>query len=96
MTDEEFMGRWFTKAVQPQLNRYNDRMAVASAYRNSPRWDRLRVEAQKEFHETTSAARELYELAMSDLMSLGEVSESTDYLLTQFEVAKIVQAQAAE
>ena len=95
MTDEEAMGRWFSKATQPQLARYNERMAVASAYRGAPRWERERTAAQHEFHETTSEARGLYELAMAELMAIGEVSEATDFALTQFGVGQIMQ-QAAE
>lgn len=95
MTDEEHLGRWFSEQTKPQLARYNERMAVALAYRLSPRWEREREAASKEFHDTTSEARKLYELAMSDLETVGEISEETDALLTQFSVGHIM-AEAAE
>jgi hypothetical protein len=90
MTDEEFMGKWFSEVTKPQLARYNERMAVASAYRGAPRWTREREAADREYDETTAEARRLYELAMADLLALGEVSEDTDALLTQFKVGEIM------
>jgi hypothetical protein len=92
MTDEEHMGRWFSENTKPQLAQYNARMDVARAYRGSPRWDRERAAAQREFHEATSEARKLYELAISDLEALGELSEQVDYALTQFGVQLIIEA----
>lgn len=92
MTGEEHLGRWFTSVTKPQLAAYNARMAVAGAYRGAPRWEREREAAQREFHETTSEARKLYELAMSDLETLGEVSEATDYAMTQFGVHRVMEA----
>ena len=96
MTDEESMGRWFSEQTKPQLARYNQRMADAAPYRGSPKWERKRTAAQHEFHETTSEARGLYELAMADLMTLGEISESTDFALTQFQVGEVMRLEAAE
>ncbi len=97
MTDEEQMGKWFSKVTQPQLTRYNQRMADAAPYRNSPRWERLRVAAQNEFHISVAEARALYETAMAELFGLGEITEETDAMLTQFQVAEIMQhAEAAE
>lgn len=93
-TDEEFMGRWFSKVTKPQLARYNQRMADAAPYRNSPRWERERVAAQNEFHINVAEARALYEQAMNDLMSAGEVSEATDELLTRFQNVELVQMAA--
>lgn len=91
-TDEEFMGRWFARVTKPQLATYNRRMADAAPYRNSPRWNRERELAQRHFQYETCEARQLYERAMSDLEVFGEVSEETDALLTQFQVAEIMQA----
>ena len=92
MTDAEHLGRWFTSVTKPQLAVYNARMAVAGAYRGAPRWERERDAAQREFHDTTSEARQLYELAMSDLEALGEVSEQTDFAMTQFSVHRVMEA----
>ncbi len=96
MTDEEFMGRWFSRVTKPQLAQYNQRMNDAAPYRNSPRWERERAAAQNEFHHSVANARELYELAMSELIALGEITEETNYSLTQFEVGNVMQQEAAE
>lgn len=76
---EAHAGRWFNDATKAQLARFNDRMAVASAYKGAPRWDREREAAHKEFHDTTAAARELSEETVRELMLTGEVSESLSY-----------------
>lgn len=95
ITDEEFMGRWFAKVTKPQLANYNQRMADAAPYRNSPRWERERDFASRHFQNETTEARQLYQRAMADLEAFGEVSEETDAMLTQFDVGHIMQ-QAAE
>jgi len=96
MSDSEFMGKWFAEVTQPQHVRYNQRMADAAPYRNSPRWARARTFAQREFHESTAEARRLYEQAMDEMEALGEISEETDFALTQFKVAEIVAAPHRE
>lgn len=95
MTDSEFMAKWFARATKPQQDRYNQRMADAAPYRNSPKWERMRTFAQLHFGYETTEARQLYERAMADLEVFGEVSEETDAMLTQFDVGHIMQ-QAAE
>lgn len=95
ISDTEFLGLWFFKVTEPQHVRYNQRMADAAPYRNSPRWTRERMAAQREFHEDTQGARALYERAIADMEALGEVSEAVDWALTQFE-AGAVYAVAAE
>jgi hypothetical protein len=94
-SDEEFLGRWFSKVTKPQLARYNQRMSDAAPYRGAPKWERMRQSAQTEFHNSVADARALYEIAMAEIIADGEVTEATDYLLTQFQVTHIVQ-QAAE
>jgi hypothetical protein len=94
MTDTEFMGKWFAEVTQPQHVHYNQRMADAAPYRNSPRWARARSFAQREFHEATADARKVYEQAMDELEALGEISEETDFALTQFKVAQTFAAPA--
>lgn len=96
MSDSEFMGKWFASVTQPQHVRYNQCMADAAPYRNSPRWARARAFAQREFHESTAEARRLYEQAMDELEALGEITEATDFALTQFKVAEIVSAPRRE
>lgn len=90
ITDEEFLGRWFREATKPQLAKYNERMAVASAYRGSPKWERIREDASRQYSESIAEAAILYERGMADLMALGEISEETDALVTQFEVGTIM------
>lgn len=46
--------------------------------------------AQREFHDTTAEARRLYERAMGELTSLGEITEETDAVLTQFQFTEIM------
>lgn len=93
-TDTEFMGRWFAKVTKPQLAKYNERMADARPYQHSPKWNRTREFAQRQFDADTCEARQLYERAMADLEAFGEVSEETDAMLTQFDVTEIMQAAA--
>lgn len=68
-------GTWFAYATKPQLATYNDRMAVAAAYKGAPKWDRFRLAADREFKRTTLAAAELCNLTFAELMTAGEVSE---------------------
>ncbi len=85
MTDDDCICKWFAAVTKPQLAIYNERMNDAAPYRNSPRWDRLRAKASQEFHDSTNEARELYEMAMFDLDTLGEVSEALWERMGEFE-----------
>lgn len=76
---EEHAGRWFAELTKPQRARYNERMAVASAYRGAPKWDREHAAANAEFERTTANARRVYHMALQDLMLTGEISEATNY-----------------
>ena len=80
-------GRWFNSATTAQLARFNDRMAVAAAYKGSPRWDRERDAAHREFSETTAAASALYEETVRELVLNGEVSEELAYRWDESNVA---------
>jgi hypothetical protein len=95
MTDEENAARWFSDHTKPQLAKYNQRMADAAPYRGAPRWDRERNAAQREFEASTSDARRVYEMAMHDLMTIGEISEATSYAFDEVAVGQVMQ-QAAE
>jgi len=92
---EATAGRWFADLTKPQLARYNRRMADAHPYRNSPRWERERLFAKREFEEGTAEARRVYELAMRDLMTTGEISEATNYAYDEVSVAQMMQEFAA-
>lgn len=88
-SDTEYMGKWFARVTKPQLATYNSRMADAAPYRNTPKWSRLRAEAQREFEETTATASALYQRAMDDLSAFDEISEETDDALTRFERGEV-------
>jgi hypothetical protein len=76
---EEEAGSWFVALTKPQLAEYNARMAAATRWRGSPRWERERVAALNAFEYSTTDAREVYEMAMRDLLLCGEISEVTGY-----------------
>jgi hypothetical protein len=92
---EGLSGWYFTDATKEQLARFNDRMAVAAAYKGAPKWDRFRLAAQREFKRTTQAAAELCNLTFAELMATGEVSEALSYRWDELAVAGVMQ-QAAE
>lgn len=69
--------RWFFDLTKAQLDRRNERLAVARAYKGSPRWDRERAAAEREFSETTKEAAAVAEMVLRDLLTTGEVSEAT-------------------
>lgn len=94
MTDSEFMERWFADVTKPQLAKYNQTMADAAPYRNSPKWARTREFAQRQFNAETCEARQLYERAMADIEAFGEVSEDTDERLTNFKAPELIQIAA--
>jgi hypothetical protein len=85
MTDDDRVCKWFARVTQPQLVVYNERMNDAAPYRNSPRWDRERAKASAEFHDSTNSARELYNAAMAELETLGEISEYVWEEMGEFE-----------
>jgi len=93
-TDSEFMSRWFASVTKPQLAQYNRRMADAAPYRNAPRWAREQIAAQRQWDIETTDARGLYERAMAELEALGEITEETDYALTQFSDGRVLQDAA--
>jgi len=76
---ERNAGWYFTDATKAQLALYNERLAVAAAYKGAPKWDRFRDAADREFKATTSAAAELCELTLAELLTDGEVSEALSY-----------------
>lgn len=96
ISDEEFMGRWFSRVTKTELATYNQRIADAQPYKGAPKWERMRDYAKRQFEYETTEARQLYERAMADLQAFGEVSEETDELLTAFERRPTITQQAAE
>lgn len=93
ITDEEFAGRWFADLTKPQRAKYNQRMSDAASYRNSPRWERERLFATQEYEITTVEAGRVYQMAMHDLMVLGEISEATCYAFDEVSVAQMMAAE---
>jgi hypothetical protein len=94
-TDEEFAGQWFAALTKPQLAKYNRRLADAAPYRNSPRWERERQAALREYEITTVEAKRVYQMAMADLATLGEISDATNYAYDEVAVAQMMQEFAA-
>lgn len=92
---ETVAGRYFTGSTKAQLATYNDRMAVAAAYKGAPKWDRFRLAAQREFKRTTADAAELCDLTFAELMTAGEVSEALSARWDALDAAGVMQ-QAAE
>ncbi|UGA46637.1 hypothetical protein HU230_0011585 [Bradyrhizobium quebecense] len=88
-------GWYFNSATKQQQARFTDRMSAAFAYRGSPRWEREREAAQKEFTETTAGASALCAETVRELMETGEVSEALSYRWDELAVAGAM-AQAAE
>lgn len=96
MNDEQRLNDWFKAQTAPQLAIYNRTMADILPYRNSPRWDRERAAAQRQFEDTVSDAAVIYARAMSDLDVFGEITETTSYLMDQAAVGQIFLMEAAE
>ena len=68
----------FDAATKPQLAAHRQEMADISPYKGSPKWDRLKSEADHQWDETTVQARELFLLSFEDLLRDGEISEETN------------------
>ena len=88
-------GDWFAHYTKAQTTLYNERMAVAAAYRGAPKWERFREAALREFTRTTVAASELCAETFRELMETGEVSEALQYRWEELAVPGAM-AQAAE
>lgn len=76
---EAHASRWFNDLTKPQLAIYNERMAVAAAYKGAPKWDRFRDAAEREFKRTTTEAAQVSEMVFGDMMAFGEITEATSY-----------------
>jgi hypothetical protein len=63
---------WFNDLAAAQIALFNERMAVAAAYKGAPKWDRVRDAAKREFERTTAAASHVAALVMADMMTAGE------------------------
>lgn len=70
-------GRWFADLTRQQTAEYNGTMSVASAYRGSPKWERISQQAKRTFQETTADAAKISDMVLADLLASGEVSEAT-------------------
>ena len=92
---EATAGRWFADLVKPQTARFNQRMAEIAPYKDSPRWEREKIAAERRFHDTTFEARRVFELVKCDLMTLSEISEATNHAFNEVAVAQMMQEFAA-
>jgi hypothetical protein len=93
---EQEAGRWFDELSMPQRVRYTQRMRDAQPYRGSPRWDREREAANREFEETTKDAAAVCERVLRDLMLTGEASEVTVNAFEDVKARQQVMQVAAE
>jgi hypothetical protein len=75
---EEAAGRWFADLTRPQLAAYNQRMSAIAPYRGSPRWDREQIAAKREWEAGTAEAKRVYQMALADLMTCGEIGAATE------------------
>lgn len=82
--------RWFDDLTGPQLAKFRQSMADAQPYLGSPRWDRIKDAAQREWQVSTKDARGVYNLILADLLATGEVSEASAHAFN------VCAAQAAE
>jgi hypothetical protein len=87
---------WFNDLTKPQAARFNNRMAVAAAYRGAPRWDRERAAAMREFSESTADAAAIAEMVTRDMLATGEVSEATSYAFDELMTRQTMALVAAE
>lgn len=95
MNDEELAGKWFRQVTKPQLDIYNETMRDIAPYRNSPRWERERKAASFILNQSNIEPGKIYQSAMLELMTDGEISEATWYAMDQFEVGQAM-LEAAE
>ena len=70
-------GRWFADLTRQQTAEYNGTMSVASAYRGSPKWERISAQAKATFAETTRDAARISDMVLADMLASGEVSQAT-------------------
>jgi hypothetical protein len=89
-TYAEIAAEQYGRLIRPQIDRYNQRMADAAPYKDSPRWDRMKADAYAEFFRTTVEAVKLYAMALHDLETIGVISEATAYAFDQAIVAQVM------
>jgi hypothetical protein len=95
-TAQAHASRWFADLTKPQGARFNNRMAVAAAYKGAPRWDRAREAALREFKETTAEAAQVSDMVQRDMLTDGEISEATSYAFDECAVQQNMLLVAAE
>lgn len=69
--------KYFAPAVAPALNDYHQALRDIAPYKNSPRWERMRDQARRDWDTATAPAHELFLRTFEDLMRDGEVSDAT-------------------
>ena len=87
--------RWFNDLAAQQSAIFNERKATAREFKGVPRWDRVREAAKGEFERTTVEASRVAEMVRADMMTAGEISETTSYAFDEAMVSQTMQ-QAAE
>jgi hypothetical protein len=79
-------GRYFWPLVRKQKQRFSEHVHAIAPLIGTPRWDREKAKIDREWKETTADAERVYLMALTDLDTTGEVSETTSYAYD--EVAK--------
>ena len=72
-------GRYFADATKPQVARYAEQMAVIRPYAGSPKWERAREAATREYRASTEAAAALCNETYREVYETGEVSDELSY-----------------
>lgn len=83
-------GRWFDDATKVQKAAFIATMARIAPYKDSPRWERDRCAAIRRWTTSTAGAREVYSMALRDLMLTGEITEATSHAYDALMVDQIV------
>lgn len=68
---------YFANATKAETATYRQTMADIAPYKDSPRWERMRDQARREWDAATAPAYELFLTTFEELLRDGEVSEAT-------------------
>jgi hypothetical protein len=72
---EAAAGSWFKYATKPQHQTFADIMANAKAFKDAPKWERVRRAAERQFARTTQEAAALCAETVTHFLANGEVLE---------------------
>lgn len=81
---------FFTAATTRQLEAHHQTMTDIRPYSGSPKWCRLKADADRLWDESTFPARELFFVTFEELLSTGEVSERVSLMWDELLPAKVI------